>query len=81
MTREDVYAKLEPIFRELFDQYNGPITDELTANDVEQWDSLGHVQLVVALEQECGVRCAPQEVTGLPDLGALVDLFAAKTQA
>ena len=51
MTREDVYAKLEPIFRELFDQYEGPITDELTANDVEQWDSLGHVQLVVALEQ------------------------------
>ncbi len=78
MTNEAIYAEIEPVFRELFDDYEGPVNAELTGNDVDQWDSLGHVQLVVSIEQIFGVRFDPQEVTDLPNLGALVDLIAAK---
>jgi acyl carrier protein len=79
MTKHEIYTAIDPVFRELFDQYEGPLSDNLTAHDVEQWDSLGNVQLVVAIEQVCNIHFAPQEVSGLPNLGALVDLIATKT--
>ncbi|MEM6904735.1 MAG: acyl carrier protein [Pseudomonadota bacterium] len=80
MTRAEIYAQIDPIFRELFDLFEGPLTDELTAHDVEQWDSLGNVQLVVAIEQMFGLRFEQLEIAQLPNLGALADLVIAKTE-
>jgi acyl carrier protein len=81
MTPEDILARIEPIMRDLFDEYGGPITPALTARDVGQWDSLANVQLVVMVEKAFGVKFAIGEITRLKDLGALADLVAGRLAA
>ena len=78
MTHTEVMSRIEPIMRDLFDEYAGPIGPALTAKDVGQWDSLANVQLVVMVEKAFGVKFAIGEITRLKDLGALVDLVASK---
>ncbi len=78
MELNEVLRRCEPIFRDLFDEYEGTVTPDLTANDVEQWDSLSHVQLIVMVEKEFGIRFTTAEITDLKDLGALAKLVAAK---
>ena len=55
----DTFAKVEELIRDLFDEYDGPVTRDLTAKAVPQWDSLGHVQLMVLIEQTYGIRFRP----------------------
>jgi len=71
-------AALEEIVRTLFDDYSGPVGPDLHAADVEQWDSLANVQLVVLAEQTFGVRFTTAEIAGLANLGELAALIAAK---
>jgi acyl carrier protein len=78
MTTDEILIRIEPIMRDLFDEYDGPVTPSLTARDVGQWDSLANVQLVVMVEKAFGVKFAIGEITRLKDLGALVDLVAEK---
>jgi acyl carrier protein len=61
------------IVRDLFDEYKGPVTRELCARDVEQWDSLMTVQLAVLFEQAFGVRFSTREVGQFKNLGELLD--------
>lgn len=79
MTRTEILSRFETIFRDLFDEYDGPVTADLTAEDVEQWDSLANVQLVVMVERAFGVKFATSEIAGLKNLGALADRVASKT--
>jgi acyl carrier protein len=78
MTSAEIIVRIEPIMRDLFDEYSGPITPALTANDVEQWDSLANVQLVVMVEKAFGVKFAIAEITQLKNVGGLADLVASK---
>ncbi len=78
MDKQSIYQSIEPVFRELFDSYDGLINDSLSASDVEQWDSLGNVQLIVMVEQLFSVRFSSEEVSGLPNLGSLVELVLLK---
>lgn len=78
MDKQSIYQGIEPVFRELFDSYDGLINDSLSASDVEQWDSLGNVQLIVMVEQLFSVRFSSEEVSGLPNLGSLVELVLLK---
>jgi acyl carrier protein len=78
MDENTILQKLEEIFRELFDEYEGPVTRELTAHDVEQWDSLGHIQLMVMIEKIMKMRFSAEEVRQLANLGELVDLIRTK---
>ncbi len=73
-----IQPELEDILRTLFDEYEGPVTGDLTAAQVEQWDSLANVQLVVMAERTFGVRFTTAEITSLAHLGALADLIRAK---
>ncbi len=80
MTRlEQVSTRITGILRELFDEYEGPVDRHLSARGVPQWDSLGHVQLLVAVEQAFGVRFTTAEIRDLQTLGDLIDLVAHKT--
>ncbi|HEX3406090.1 MAG TPA: acyl carrier protein [Caulobacteraceae bacterium] len=80
MTQDEVIGRIEPILRDLFDEYDGPVTAALTAKDVEQWDSLANVQLMVMVEVAFGIRFATTEVTSLKNLGDLADLVLRKAQ-
>ena len=78
MTAAEVIARIEPIFRDLFDEYEGPVTAAVSAADVEQWDSLANVQLIVMVEKAFKVKFAMGEISGLKNLGALAALVASR---
>ena len=69
------------LLRDLFDEYEGPVTRDLTARKVPQWDSLGHVQLMVLIEQAFGIRFSADEVGKFRDVGDLVDAIDTKVAA
>ncbi len=71
-----ILDKVTDIIRDLFDEYDGPVTMETTANDVAQWDSLSHVRLMVMIEMELGVRFSTSEMQSFKKLGDLVDAAA-----
>jgi acyl carrier protein len=80
MAPAEVIARIEPIIRDLFDEYEGPVTANLTAKDVEQWDSLANVQLIVMVEKAFGVKFTNSEIGMLKNLSALGDLVVAKSR-
>lgn len=67
-----ILDKVTEIIRDLFDEYDGPVTMETTANDVPQWDSLSHVRLMVMIEMELGVHFGTSEMQSFKNLGDLV---------
>ncbi len=72
---------IEAIVRDLFDEYQGPVTRALDASQVAQWDSLSNIQFVVLTEQAFGVRFSSAEVRSFRNLGELLDAVARKQQA
>ena len=76
---EDLYPRLTTVFANVFDDDDIVITPELTANDVDEWDSLKHIRLIIAIEQEFGLKFATSEVNDFKNVGELVDVIAAKT--
>lgn len=78
MERNDILAKVQEVFREELELDDLVMTDETTADDVEEWDSLTHVQLVVALEKAFGVKFASREILSWDNVGNLVDCIGKK---
>lgn len=79
MQPDDVRNRLGPVFRSVFDDETIQINDDMTARDVEEWDSLNHINLIVAIEKDFSVKFTTREVTSLKDVGELVRLLVAKT--
>jgi acyl carrier protein len=77
---QDELEKLAAIIRDLFDDYEGPITRDLSARDVTQWDSLTNVQFIVRVEREFGVRFLAREVGQFKNIGELLDMAARKRE-
>jgi acyl carrier protein len=72
--------RLQTLMRDVFDNDEVVIDRELTADDVEGWDSLAHVHLIVAAEREFSIRISASEVHRLKTAGDLIDLVQAKIQ-
>lgn len=75
----NIYERLTPIFQDVFDSDDLVAAPELTAKDVEGWDSLSHIRLIVAVEAEFGIKFSISELSGLKNVGAMVALIEAKT--
>jgi acyl carrier protein len=78
---QDDLMKMTAIIRDLFDEYEGPVTRDLSASDVAQWDSLANVQFVVLVEQAFGIRFHTREVGQFKNIGELLDMAATKRAA
>lgn len=78
MTRDEVKAVLERVFRDVFGDESIALFDAMTAQDYAPWDSLSHINLIVGAEQRFGVTLTTREVAGLKNVGQFVDLLAAK---
>ena len=78
MTREEVQAQLTEIFRKLFKNPELILNDELTAKDVKGWDSLNHINLIVATEKSFKIKFTTKEIQGLPNVGKLIDVIHTK---
>ncbi len=77
--RELIKTKLENVFRDVFDDDTLSLTDATTAADVEEWDSLMHISLVVAIEKEFSFRLNAAEVGKLENVGGMLTLIEEKT--
>jgi acyl carrier protein len=78
MTRQEVVERVQAVFQDVFDDPKMLIRDDLAAKDVEDWDSLTHVNLVTAIEKEFSVRFALAEIQALKNVGDLVELVLRK---
>lgn len=69
--------KLQEVFCDVFDE-EIKIFDEMTANDVEDWDSLMHIQLIIAIEKAFQVKFSAQEVAKIANVGEFIQLIDSK---
>lgn len=73
-----VTERLEPIFHEVFDDDTIRLTPELTADQVDGWDSLSHVNLIVAIESRFKIKLTQKELLTFRNVGDLLRAIAAK---
>lgn len=75
MTREEVYTNLNEVFQDVFDDDEITVNDATTANDIEDWDSLEHINLVVAVEKKFNIKFNMGEVNKFKNVGEMVDII------
>jgi len=73
--RKEILFRLTNIFRDVFDDETLNITEETSAADIAEWDSLMHITLCVASEREFNVRLNSTEIARLDNVGGLIDLL------
>ena len=74
----DTYKKLTKVFREVFDDDSIELTPETTANDIEDWDSIEHINLIAAVEDAFGMRFHMREVSGMKNVGEMVQIIESR---
>ncbi|MCR4786064.1 MAG: acyl carrier protein [Lachnospiraceae bacterium] len=75
MSREEVFEEVRKIFRDNFDDEELVIVDETNSKDIEDWDSIEHINLVIAMEKRFGLKFDIGEVGKLANVGEMVDLI------
>lgn len=78
MTREAVYEVLQEIFQDVFDDESIEVCDTTTAADIEEWDSLEQINLIVAIEKQFSIKFNISEVGALQNVGEMVDAILTK---
>ncbi|MCY7388545.1 MAG: acyl carrier protein [Burkholderiales bacterium] len=80
MSPVEIHQKLRDVFRDVFDDPLLEITDSTTAADVEDWDSLTHINLIVAAEKTYAVSFTTKEVKALSNVGDFIRLIASRAK-
>jgi acyl carrier protein len=78
MEREIIVEKLTGIFRKVFNEDSLIITDELTADAVERWDSLSHMLMISEVENEFSVKFKLKELNKMKNVGDMIDIIISK---
>ena len=73
MTHNEILGKLQLIFRDIFDDDTVVVTDATTAEDIEDWDSLTHLQLIAAVEDKFNIHFSLGEINNFANVGAMVE--------
>lgn len=71
-------GKLKSVFQKVLEENEITITREMTAHDIEKWDSLRHIQLISEVERTFGIKFKLREVVSMKNVGDLIDLIQAK---
>ncbi len=81
MERDGIIQKLTEIFGQVFNQKDIVITDSLTADQVPKWDSLSHLTMIAEVEKQFQIKFKLKELVGMNNVGELIQLISAKTNA
>lgn len=75
MKREEVFEKLNEVFRDVFDDDEIFVTEETSSKDIEDWDSLNHIMLVTSVEKAMGMKFSMGETQKMKNVGEMVDII------
>lgn len=75
MSREEIYERLNAVFQDVFDDEDIEVDDDTTAADVDGWDSLMHITLLDAVEEEFDISFDMKTVVKLKNVGEMVDVI------
>jgi acyl carrier protein len=78
MDEAQIYTRLAQIFQEVFDEDSIAVTPELSAKDVDGWDSLTHIRLMLTVEKSFKIKLSTSEIGKLQNVGDLVKLIKAR---
>lgn len=78
MSREEVFERLNEVFRDVFDDASITVNDGTTSDDIEDWDSLEHINLMAAVESEFGVKFSMGQIVTMKNVGEMVDIILQK---
>jgi acyl carrier protein len=78
MNNEEVLKALTPIFHKVFNNTNIILNIESNAMNIDGWDSLNHINLMVEIQESLDIKFSVKEIRSLNDIGTLVNLIQAK---
>jgi acyl carrier protein len=78
MDRISIQSQIQDVFRDVLDNQNIMVNEETTANEVEGWDSLTHIQLIVAIEKCFTIKFSSKEIVQTKNIGELIDIVYEK---
>lgn len=78
LSDNEIIKRLTEVFQDVFDDDTLVITAETTADDIEDWDSIEHITLIGAVEDEFGMRFKMGEVSGMNDVGEMIDIIRSR---
>ena len=78
METKDVIAELVPIFKDVLDDDTVELFENTTAADIEEWDSLNHIQLIVAIEKHYKIKFTSVEINGFKNVGEMASTIIKK---
>jgi acyl carrier protein len=76
----DIKARLNKVFRKIFDNDSIEIFEHMTTKDVPGWDSLTHITLIIAVEKEFNVKFNAKDIGNLANVGGMIDLISTRTK-
>lgn len=76
----EIKERLQEIFRDVFDEEDLEIREDMSAKDIDDWDSLAQINLIVAIEKEFGVKFNLDEVSQLKNIGEMLGLISKKIE-
>ena len=75
---EEIFERLNEVFRDFFDDEDIELDEVTTADDIDDWDSLNHITLMAAVEDEFGIRFTMGEVSGMKNVGEMADIIKSR---
>ena len=78
MEKTDILKQVQDIFRDILDDENIILSDASTAEDIEDWDSLTHIQLIKAIEKNFSIRFPSREILSWNNVGEMLDSIKSK---
>ena len=79
MNKNNIKEKLQSVFVDVFDDEDLTIRNSTNSDDIEEWDSLNHIALVLSIEKCFNIRFMTGEVQSLKDVGEMIQLLEEKT--
>ena len=79
MAQENIIGRLTEVFQNVFDDDEIEIGRDTTADDIEDWDSLEHINLIAAVEREFGVKFTMKEVSTMKNVGEMIDIITERS--
>lgn len=78
MSRDEIFETLNEVFRDVFDDESIEVNETTTSEDIEDWDSLEHINLLAAVELEFGMKFNMGQVVTMKNVGEMADIIASQ---